>query len=124
MARQRDYHAEYLRRQELAAERFPDLSQAERTAHARGHRSTADLEQVLTRRDITNVDVLPSQGPDGRYQYVDVKVELRGGGTRTYRLQGRKATSKELQRLGRRLDRKGVRVAGIEYISRRNRRAA
>lgn len=120
--RQRDYHAEYLRRQELAAERFPNATQAERTAHARGHRSTSDLESALRSGRVTNVDVQPTQGPDGRYTHIDIIVEQKGRAPQTYRLQGRQATSKALTALKGRLRKAGVRVAGIEYLRKRKAR--
>ncbi len=122
MARVRDYAAEYERRIDLARERFPDAPRSEVIAHARGHRSTADLETVLTSRKADFVDVMPGpRSGDGRWRWVDVKVEMRDGTTRTYRLQGEQATAANLGKVSKRLGRKGVDVAGINYL--RGRRA-
>ena len=73
---------------------------------------------------MTNVDVQPTQGPDGRYTHIDIIVEQRGRPPQTYRLQGKQATSKALSALKGRLRKAGIRVAGIEYLKKARRKAA
>ena len=94
-------------------------------ARAAGHRSIADLETTVRSRQVANADVTPGpEGAGGRRQWFDVVVEMRDGTTRTYRLQGRAATNARLRALADRLGRAGVKVAGIEYIAGRHRKAA
>ena len=118
--RERDYHAEYVRRLELARERFPTVSRHEQIEHARGHRSAADLEAELRSGKVEQADVTP--GPEkagGRRAWFDIKVEFSDGRPpQTFRLQGQQAKHVNLVSLADRLGREGVHVSGIEYLAR------
>ncbi len=78
-------------------------------ARSRGHRSLADLRQLI--RSGRAVEVLPvglERDSKGRYKVIDVLVLVEGGAERHFVLRGRQAGEGQLARLRALLESSGV----------------
>lgn len=108
MARNRDYAAEYRRRQARARalgfesyykRRVSGAGSPEARARAAGHRGFEGLLRAVKPGSIVAVDRKPTKDSRGRITSVDIRVTDEDGSEKLFTLRGRQLTPRNLDRL-------------------------